>query len=170
MAPLNHRTPGLAGLIGLPPNHKPPPPYYTILADGIHVHPSVASLLFRAAPTRAILISDSIELAGLPDGLYPPNEQIAHPQRKVGNRATIEETDTLIGSCVDVGQAVRNIMAWSGCGVAEAVRATTENVVDFMGLEDRGKLEEGRQADFVVLDDDGNVQETWIAGVKVWEK
>jgi N-acetylglucosamine-6-phosphate deacetylase len=61
-------------------------------------------------------------------------------------------------------------MKWSGCNVAEAVRTVTENIANFMGIADRGKLEEGRRADFVVLDDAGYVQETWIAGVKVWSK
>jgi N-acetylglucosamine-6-phosphate deacetylase len=43
-------------------------------------------------------------------------------------------------------------------------------VVDFMGDDDRGKLEVGRRADFVVIGDDGEVLQTWISGEKVWEK
>jgi N-acetylglucosamine-6-phosphate deacetylase len=170
MSPLHQREPGLAGLISLSPTNNPPPPHYTFLCDGIHVHPAVASLLYHAAPSRAILVSDSIELAGLPDGLYPPNRQIHHQQRKVGARATIEGTDTLIGSCINVSEGIKNLIEWSGCDVANAVRNVTENVADLMGLKDRGKLEEGRRADFVILDDQGDVKETWIAGVKVWEK
>lgn len=170
MSPLHQRSPGLAGLLGLPPNKKPKPPFYTLLCDGVHLHPSVASLLFRSAPDRAIIISDSIELAGLPDGLHPPNGQIMHQQRKIGEKVTIEGTDTLVGSCITVAQGVKNMIQWSGCDVAEAVKAVTENVADFMGLTDRGRLKERYRADFVVLDDDGDVKETWIAGNKVWEK
>jgi N-acetylglucosamine-6-phosphate deacetylase len=174
MPPLTHRgaDPGLAALITLPDANAnaPRPPYYGILADGVHLHPRVATLLFRASPRRALLVSDSIELAGLPDGLYPGHAQIPHVQRKVGDRATIEGSETLAGSCVTVGQCVKNMVAWSGCSVAEAARAATENVADFMGVTDRGKLEVGRRADFVVLDDEGDVKETWIAGEKVWEK
>jgi N-acetylglucosamine-6-phosphate deacetylase len=170
MAPLHQRNPGLAGLISLPEKHTPPTPYYTLVCDGIHLHPSVASLLFRANPSRAIIISDSIELTGLPDGIYPPNQQIRHKQQKVGHRVTLEGTDTLVGACITMQQAVKNMVEWGACDIAQAVRAATENVADFMGLKDRGKLEEGRRADFVVLDDSGEVLETWIAGVKVWEK
>jgi N-acetylglucosamine-6-phosphate deacetylase len=65
---------------------------------------------------------------------------------------------------------VRNLLGWSGCEVAEAVRCATENVVDFMGDNDRGKLEVGRRADFVVLGDEGEVAQTWVSGSKVWEK
>jgi N-acetylglucosamine-6-phosphate deacetylase len=170
MSPLHQRAPGLSGLISLSSTNKPSPPHYTFLGDGIHLHPAVASILFRTAPSRAILISDSIELAGLPDGLYPPNHQILHQQRKVGAKATIEGTDTLIGSCVTVGQGVKNLIEWTGCDVAQAVRTVTENVADLMGFDDRGRLDEGKRADFVILDDHGDVKETWIAGLKVWEK
>ena len=171
MSPLHHREPGLAGLISLPEFSKPPPPYFSILGDGIHLHPTVATILWRAAPHRAIVVSDSIELAGLPDGVYPGNAQIPHPQVKVGPRATIQGTDTLIGACCTVAQAVPNLIKWSGCGVAEAVRCLSENVVTMMGVEDQfGTLKEGRRADFVVLEEDGSVRETWIGGRRVWSR
>jgi N-acetylglucosamine-6-phosphate deacetylase len=168
MAPLHHRNPGLAGLITLPDNDDPKPPYYTLLSDGIHVHPNIITLLYRAAPHRTILISDSIELAGLPDGTYPGHAQIPHRQVKKGAMATIEGTDTLIGATSTVNECVKNLIKWTGCNVAEAVRCVTENVVEFMGVRDRGLLLEGRRADFVVLDDDGDVLETWVAGKQVW--
>jgi N-acetylglucosamine-6-phosphate deacetylase len=168
MTPLHHRQPGLVGLITLPEAEEPKPPFYSILADGQHVHPNVATLLYRAAPQRAILVSDSIELAGLPDGVYPGNAQIHGNQVKTGPVATIEGTDTLIGACSTVNEGVKNLMKWSGCNVAEAVRCATENVVDMMGVLDRGVLVEGRRGDFVVLDDEGTVLETWVAGKQVW--
>jgi len=61
-------------------------------------------------------------------------------------------------------------MKWSGCGVAEAVRCVTENIADFMGEKEKGKLEEGRWADLVVLDDAEGLEavSTWIKGRKVW--
>jgi N-acetylglucosamine-6-phosphate deacetylase len=127
-------------------------------------------MLFRANPGKCIVITDSIELAGLPDGSYPGHAQIPHNQVKQGSRVVIEGTETLIGGCAGLGECVRYLLEWSGCEIAEAVRCATENVVDFMGDADRGKLEIGRRADFVVLGDDGEVVQTWISGSKVWEK
>ncbi|KAF2100054.1 Metallo-dependent hydrolase [Rhizodiscina lignyota] len=179
MSALHHRDPGLPGLVGLPlstvSSHPPAtpgtePPYYSIIPDGHHIHPNVVSLLARSGPQKAILITDSIELLGLPDGTYPGHAQIPFNQTKMGTKVVIEGTDTLIGGCCSLQEGVRNLMKWSGCDVAQAVRCVTENVASFMSLEDRGKLEEGRRADFVVLDDDGNLRETWVAGKKVWEK
>jgi N-acetylglucosamine-6-phosphate deacetylase len=166
MTPLHHRNPGLAGLITLPGLVVP---HYSMIPDGCHVHPRILTLLHRANPSKSILITDSIELAGLEDGIYPGHAQISFNQEKKGDYVTIEGTDTLIGSCISLQKCVRNLMEWSGCGIAEAVRCVTENVVSLMGVDDRGVLEPGKRADFVVLDDDGFVTQTWIAGKKVWE-
>lgn len=166
--PLHHREPGLVGLITLPDSAEQKAPYYSVIADGHHIHPSVVALLYRAAPHRCILVSDSIELAGLADGTYPSNTMAGQQQVKAGPVATIEGTNTLIGSCSTVNENVKNLIKWSGCTVAEATRCVTENVVDMMGVLDRGVLQEGRRADFVVLDDDANVLETWIGGKQVW--
>ncbi|KAH7399004.1 hypothetical protein DE146DRAFT_514910 [Phaeosphaeria sp. MPI-PUGE-AT-0046c] len=167
------RTPGLAGLVTLPVSHKPAPPYYTIIADGQHLHPSTVSLLHRSNPKRAITITDSIELASLPDGTYQGHSQIPFEQTKAGDRATIAGTDTLIGGCIPLQQSVRNLMAWSGCGIAEAVGTVTENVAGLMGIDGeggRGVLKEGRRADLTVLNEEGEVLQTWVAGVKVYDK
>jgi N-acetylglucosamine-6-phosphate deacetylase len=94
------------------------------------MHPAVATLLFHAAPQRAMLV-------GLAGG---------------------------------AGRGVAAFAERSGCGLAAAVRCATENVAEFMGERQRGKLEVGRRADFVVMDDEGVVMETWVGGVKVWEK
>lgn len=173
MPALDSRAPGLAGLISLPNTHNPAPPYYTIIADGQHLHPSTVSLLYRANPKRAITITDSIELASLPNGTYPGHSQIPFEQTKRGDRATIAGTDTLIGGCIPLQQSVRNLMEWSGCGIAEAVGTVTENVAGLMGIDGeggRGVLKEGRRADLTVLSEEGEVLQTWIAGAKVWDK
>jgi N-acetylglucosamine-6-phosphate deacetylase len=170
MTPLHQRNPGLAGLTSLPRNSTIKQPYYSLLGDGVHLHTNVASMLFKANPTHVMLISDSLELTGLPDGIYPGNKQVKHRQQKVGSKVVIEGTDTLVGSSVSVDECMRNLMEWTGCSVAESVRTVTENIADFMGLKDRGKLEEGRRADFCVMDDNGRITQTWIAGVKVWEE
>ncbi|KAI9795243.1 MAG: hypothetical protein M1835_006139 [Candelina submexicana] len=163
MNPLHHRNPGLAGLIT-----SPAAPFYSVIPDGIHLHPATLTMAFRANPDRCILITDSVELAGLPDGIYSGHAQIPGLQRKEGNKVTIEGTDTLIGSCCSLDECVRNLAEWSGCTLAQAVKCVTENIAELMGESDRGVFEVGRRADFVVLDDGGRVSQTWIEGKKVF--
>ena len=71
MNPLHHREPGLAGLIS-----DAHPPYFSLIADEIHLHPRIVGIAYRANPKKCILITDSIELSGLPDGTYPGHAQI----------------------------------------------------------------------------------------------
>ncbi|KAK3052219.1 hypothetical protein LTR09_006811 [Extremus antarcticus] len=170
MAPLHHRDPGLAGLVTAAPPTTPHSPWFSIIPDGNHLHPSMATMLFRSNPEKCILITDSIELAGLEDGTYPGHSQIPFRQTKKGSRVVIEGTETLIGGCASLSECVRNLMQWSGCGIAEAVKCVTENVVEFMGDEQRGRLEAWRRADFVVMDDEANVMETWVGGKRVWKE
>ncbi|ORY11629.1 hypothetical protein BCR34DRAFT_513611 [Clohesyomyces aquaticus] len=173
MSPITSRAPGLAGLISLPPTHKPAPPYFTLIPDGEHLHPNTVSLLHRTNPKRSILITDSIELASLPNGTYPGHSQIPFQQTKRGTRATIAGTDTLIGGCISLQHGMRNLMEWTGCGIAEAVGTVTENVAGFMGIDvegGRGSLREGRRADLCVLNESGEVLQTWVAGTKVWDR
>ncbi|KXS93650.1 hypothetical protein AC578_5318 [Pseudocercospora eumusae] len=166
MAPLHHRDPGLAGLVAIPSSNSP---YFSIIADGNHLHPSVAAMLFKSNPRKCILITDSIELAGLPDGTYPGHAQISFNQTKIGSRVVIEGTETLIGGCASLSECVQNLIKWTECGIAEGVRCVTENVANLMAVQDRGILEPGRRADFVVLDDEANVLQTWVGGTKVWD-
>ncbi|KAF2017133.1 carbohydrate esterase family 9 protein [Aaosphaeria arxii CBS 175.79] len=173
MSGFTSRAPGLAGLTALPSTNNPAPPYYTIIPDGEHLHPATVSHLYRTNTKKAILITDSIELADLPDGTYPGHAQIPFEQTKKGTRATIAGTDTLIGGCIPLQQGVRNLMEWSGCGLAEAVGTVTENIASFMGIDGkggRGVLKEGRRADLCVLNETGEVLQTWVKGVKVWDK
>lgn len=162
MSPLHHRGPGLAGLMATGKC------YFSVIPDGIHLHPAVLTLCMRAEPRRCVFITDSIELAGLPDGVHPGHGQISQRQYKQGNRVTIEGTDTLIGSCCSLDECVRNAVAFTRCNLAEAVQCVTENIADMMGDSKRGRLEPGRRADFVVLDQEGHVQETWMGGSMVW--
>ena len=71
MNPLHHREPGLVGLIS-----DARPPYFSIIADEIHLHPRVVGIAYRTSPSHCILITDSIELSGLEDGIHPGHAQI----------------------------------------------------------------------------------------------
>ena len=165
MPPLHHRNPGLAGLIS---SGKC---FYSIIADGVHVHPSLLTLAQRTDPARCIVISDGTELTGLPDGVYPGNAQVGQTrkQRKEGNSVYFDETpETLVGSAITLDECVRVMVREAGVSLAEAVRCVTENVAAMMGEGKRGVLEPGRKADFVVLDWEGNVRETWVQGERVY--
>jgi N-acetylglucosamine-6-phosphate deacetylase len=51
-----------------------------------------------------------------------------------------------------------------GLDLEDAARRVSTYPADFLGLTDRGRLEQGAWADIVVLDRDLNVQEVFVEG------
>ena len=61
-------------------------------------------------------------------------------------------------------------MSWTSCSVAQAVECVTIHPAKLLGIADKkGALTPGHDADLVVLDDAGNVCQTWKFGVKVFD-
>jgi N-acetylglucosamine-6-phosphate deacetylase len=78
--------------------------FIELILDGIHVHPTVASTLFAAAPGRIVLITDAMAAAAAPDGDYALG---GLPVEVRDDMATIKGTDTLAGSTLTQDQAFR---------------------------------------------------------------
>jgi N-acetylglucosamine-6-phosphate deacetylase len=171
MRPLHHRNPGPFGTLGKTSGAERP--YFGIIADGIHLHPTTVKIAWNAHPAGFILVTDAMKTLGLPDGLYDWTN--GDRWEKSGARLTREGTDTLAGSCATLGECLENFWEWSGASVPEVVRAVTAAPAEMLGLSGvKGTLEEGADADLVVLDArevEGRkrvgVEGVWKFGVKV---
>ena len=62
-------------------------------------------------------------------------------------------------------QALRNIIGFTGCSLEQAVQMTSVNQAEEFGLTQKGRLEQGKDADFVVLDTNLNVEQTIHRGI-----
>lgn len=172
MRPFYHRNPGIFGLLG---QELRPRPYYGVIADGIHLHPTSLKIAFNAHPSGLILVTDAMRLCGLPDGVYEwtNGEHII----KKGARLTLQGSEKLAGSSATLIECVNNFRRWSGASTAEAVRAVTSTPARMLGLEGvKGSLEAGADADLVVLGEDvseGNevltVDQVWKFGEKIFD-
>ncbi|KAK4938860.1 N-acetyl-glucosamine-6-phosphate deacetylase [Elasticomyces elasticus] len=176
MQPLHHRAPGIIGLLGNSDQTKRP--YTGVIADGIHLHPTVANLAFRTNPEGFILVTDAMHLVGLPDGTYQWSSDGDRLVKK-GTVLTLEGTpDKIAGSSITLLQCVNNFLSWSNVAVPVALKAVTATPAKMLGLEDvKGTLSPGADADLVVLDEvkHGNVSElvleqTWKFGAKVYDR
>lgn len=148
MRPVHHREPGpvTAAL-----EHDDV--IVELVNDGLHVHPSVAGLVFAAAGAhRVALITDAMEAAGAPDGRYPLGPltvEVEHGMVRVAG------TDTLAGSTLTMDNALRNAVHTVGVPLVDASVAASLTPARALGLDGRiGSLEAGKDADLVVLDDD----------------
>jgi N-acetylglucosamine-6-phosphate deacetylase len=156
MRPLDHREPGILGAI-LDDTELSA----DIIADGVHVHPSVLRLFLRAkGGDRSILITDAISATGMPDGRYKLGSFEVLVR---GNRCEYE--GKLAGSVLTLDRAVRNVMNFAGWKLQQAVRLATLNPANLLGISgERGVLAVGQRADLVVLNSQGEVVRTIIAG------
>ncbi len=156
MRNFDHREPGILGTV-----LDEASLFAEIIGDGHHVDPSAVRLFWKAKGVeRAILITDGISAAGMPDGQY-----------KLGG-LDVEVVDgkcmsngAIAGSTLTMGRAVSNFHAFTGAGLEKVVGLAGRNPARMLGLEDRfGSLEVGRRADFVVLGPDGALLETVLGG------
>ena len=156
MRALDHRDPGILGAV-LENNELTA----DIIADGIHIHPSVLNLFLRAkGADRAILITDAISATGMPDGIY----KLGGFEVQVRN-GRCEYQGKLAGSVLTLDRAIRNVMTFAGWQLQQAVKLATLNPAQRLGISDqRGILAPGRRADLVVLTPEGEVVHTIIGG------
>jgi len=143
MSGLDHRSVGLAAALLLEDM------YVGLIVDGYHVAPEMVDLSWRLASTRILVVSDLVAARGDTD----------HEGLPVRNNA-----GALAGATLGLDGAISNLMNFTGCGLAEAVRSVTEVPARCLGLTDRGWLEPGLRADVVALDSAGTVTLTLVEG------
>ena len=159
MSGFEHRSPGLAVAALLEDDA-----YVELIADGIHVHPTLWELITRLKPVdRLLLVSDAVPLAGTGDG----RGRIGSLSVDVdGWRCTVVGTDTLAGSVIALDTAVRNVVA-TGVPLPAAVAAASRNPLALLGITDRGRIAVGQRADLVELDDGFVVHRVMRRGMSI---
>ena len=157
MPSIHHRTPG-----PIPRLLTDPRTTVELIADGVHVQPSVLRMAVEASAGRWTLITDAMSAAGQPDGAYrlgPLDVDV------VDSVARIRSTGAIAGSTLTLDRAVRFAIREVGIDPADAVRAASQAPADLLGLADLGRLRAGARADLVVLGDDGAVERVIRGGV-----
>lgn len=158
MGPFHHRAPGVIGAALTYPGF-----FYTMIADGIHVHPAALKLAWRAHPAGLILISDAMLALGANDGDYLFADTPVHV---AGNRAVVTGTGNMAGSLLTLDAAVRYLRAATNCSIVDAVEAASLKPAQLLRLTQKGHLEIGADADFNILTQDLEVEACYIGGIK----
>ena len=162
MPPIHHRAPGVIGAA-----FDDPKVQVELICDGVHIHASIVRATFRLfGAERMILISDSLRATGMPDGQYPFGGQEIEVH---GNRATIVgHPETLAGSVTSLMGCLRQAVAF-GIPLADAVRASSYNPAQSIGIENRaGSLDIGKEASLVLLNkEDLSIRTILFQGVPV---
>jgi len=160
MRALDHRAPGVLGTV-LDSGKL----FAELICDGIHVAPELVRLWLKAkGPELAILVTDSMSAAGMPDGAYTLgmfDVAVAH-----GKALLKEDLDrgkeTLAGSVLTMDKAVANVQAMTGASLGVAVNLASANPARLLGLDPA--IRPGTVANFNRFGVDGALVGTILGG------
>lgn len=152
MSGLQHRQPGLAAW-ALTDDGV----FCSLIADGVHVDPTMIRLAFRSQPNRVVLVTDRVA------HLSPRHQDRLH----VADGAVRLSNGTLAGSLLTMSQAIRVCVELAGISPGEALSAATTHPAQVLGLTSQGQIAVGARADLIALDDHYNVQAVWLEGQRV---
>ena len=146
MPGIHHRNPGPI------PAGADSGAYAQLITDGVHIHPSVVRMLYKLyGPEHITIISDSIQATDVGDGDYifggiPITVKDGTARTAGGN---------LAGSTTCLFDCVRCAIDM-GIPTEDAVMMASTTPATLMGLN-KGKIEVGYDADFIIVDDDFNL-------------
>ena len=139
-----------------------------LIADGVHIHPSVLRFAFETlGPNRIIPITDGMQALGLADGRF-----IYNGVEYESKEGTARYKDgTLIGTALGLSQLLQKLMTFTDCPLDLAIKTVTQNPAGLLGLEEKkGTIASGKDADLILLDHDRSVHTTIVAGNIVFQK
>lgn len=127
-----------------------------IIADARHLPPELLELIIKLKGTEKIcLVTDAMRAAGLPDGksfLGKRGEET--PCIIEDGVAKLEDRSAFAGSVATADRLVREMVRHADVSVWEAVKMITANPARILGLQGKGSLKEGYDADLVIFDDE----------------
>ena len=162
MRALNHREPGVLG-VTLDSEKL----YAELICDGVHVAPELVRLWLRSKGTgRAILVTDAMSAAGMPEGRYKLGELDVDV---ADGRATLagdpeRGAHTLAGSVLTMDRAVANLRQFTGASIAEATRLASHNPATMLGRPELTRLAPGGMANLNRFDASGRLVATYLQG------
>jgi N-acetylglucosamine-6-phosphate deacetylase len=161
MTPVTHRAPGLAGAV-----LECDDVVAELVCDGVHVHPAMMRVAIAAKrPERIMAITDGTAGSGLPRGTHA---SLGGRRISVGDAAYLED-GTIAGSTLTMDRAFARLISEVGLSLSEAAIVCSTTPARALGLQGFGVLAAGAIADFVVLDRDLRVVQTWIAGTLAYD-
>src|SRR5438105_818817 len=137
-----------------------------LIADGHHVSGTLMKMLYRGKGACGVcLVTDATAGAGLPDGsrfsLFG-NDCVVE-----GGVCLLADRSALAGSAARMIDLVRTMVQMVDIPLHEAVVMATQNPAQAIGLEAKGRLKVGADADLVVLSPDLRVLRTFAGGEEI---
>ena len=140
-----------------------------LIADGHHVSETLMKMLYRAkGPGGICLVTDATAGAGLPNGSQ--FSLFARDCVVEAGVCLLADQSALAGSASRMIDLVRTMVMKVNVPLHGAVMMATENPARAVGLERKGRLEVGADADLVVLSPELEVVRTFSGGEQIFSR
>lgn len=158
MSGLHHREPGMVGA-ALSLDDV----YAEAISDGHHVHPAAIDIIVKSRGVEeTVLVTDCMRAGGLPEG---PSSLGEFDVIVKDGAARLADTENLAGSILELIQGVKNMVKWNLVSLPDALRMASLNPAKSVGIEGVcGQIVPGAEADFILVDDNGNLKATYLDG------
>ena len=136
--------------------------YVEAIADGHHVPTTLFKLLVKIKGCDKIcLVTDSIMCCGA-DTEFASLGGV--PCKIKNGVACLMDESAFAGSIATTDCLVRFCVKDVGLGICDAIKMITLNPAKVMGLDSKGRLAKGYDADIVIFDEDINVKKVIVKG------
>ncbi len=159
MNPLHHRAPGIVGAV------FESDVSCDIIADLVHLHPAMLSLVHQIKRERLVLITDAMRAGCMKCGSY----DLGGRSVEVVDGKALLSDGTLAGSVLKMNEALANMVQYTAMTRIEAVDAVTRLPARMLGLN-KGQLRQGYDADIVIFDEDFGIISTIVGGTIKYKK
>ena len=135
------------------------------IADGCHLPPLLLQLIFKLkGRERMCLVTDAIRFGGRTDCNSTLSGTASVPYIIEDGVAKLADRSAFAGSIATMDMLVRVCTQRAGIPLVDAIYMATAVPARIMGLTNKGRLEEGLDADLIMLDPDLNVRRVFVSG------
>lgn len=143
----------------------------SIIADGYHLRREEVRTFYKAKGVdKTILVSDALDLAGLPPGEYTRGERTL---LLTPNVVKLPKENVLAGAASPISICVGVVMEFTGCSLKNAIQMASTNPAEMFSMNELGTIEQDKRADLILFTMENNemvIEQTFVAGKLVYTR
>jgi len=142
----------------------------SIITDGFHLNREEVRTFYKVKGDElTILVSDAVDLAGLPPGEYTRwgGTVVLTP-----DVVKFPAENVLAGAASPISKCIGNMMQFTGCSLESAINMASRNPARLIGLDHVGEIQVGKRADlilFTMQDKEMDIRQTILNGDVVYQ-
>ena len=143
----------------------------SIIADGFHLRREEVRTFYKAKGVgKTILVSDALDLAGLPPGEYTRGERTL---LLTPNVVKLPKENVLAGAASPISKCIGVVMDYTGCSLKNAIQMASTNPAEMFSLNELGSIEKNKRADlilFTMVNNEMLIEQTFVRGELVYTR